>query len=162
MTKCRQGCTCGRHSRESSTFVGRACESGCTCGRHKTHQADCECGTCARRGRKHPLDCGCSLCARCDIGCTCGKHRNREYTDDRAPTYRALHARVAKSRGDAVTHQCVECGEQAAHWSQVHGTTGTDVDQDFRPMCQSCHFKYDDVTKKRKITLQRRKSGVTT
>jgi hypothetical protein len=65
-----------------------------------------------------------------------------------APGYFGLHRRVRKLRGAARNYQCADCGERAQHWSTVHGTDGTDPFNHYRPMCQRCHFAYDEVASK--------------
>lgn len=57
-------------------------------------------------------------------------------------TYSGAHARTRRIRGLASAQICVNCPKQAAHWSQIKGTTGQDV-MDYEPRCVSCHRKYD-------------------
>jgi len=65
--------------------------------------------------------------------------------------YGRLHGRVYKARGRAREQACVDCGKQARHWSQKHGTTGQDPD-DYEPRCVTCHYGvagYDDEARAR-------------
>lgn len=66
--------------------------------------------------------------------------------------YFGAHDRVRKQRGVAKSHLCVECGKQARDWAQTHGTTGLEVAH-YRPMCHSCHFRYDEVRARAQATL---------
>jgi len=56
--------------------------------------------------------------------------------------YGPLHERVFKARGRAREQACVDCGAQARHWSQKHGTTGQDP-YDYEPRCIMCHYGTD-------------------
>jgi hypothetical protein len=58
--------------------------------------------------------------------------------------YYGCHRRVRKTRGRAGDLTCVDCEKQARHWAHIHGTDPTDP-QNYQPMCQSCHWAYDDV-----------------
>lgn len=69
-----------------------------------------------------------------------------------APSYSGLHRRVRRALGSASEYECVECGGPALHWSQIHGTDGTALEH-YRPMCQPCHFAYDQVGAQAKATL---------
>lgn len=65
--------------------------------------------------------------------------------------YGRLHGRVFEARGRAGGQVCVDCGGQARHWSQKHGTTGHDPD-DYEPRCVMCHYGdagYDDAARSR-------------
>ena len=73
------------------------------------------------------------------------------------PSYLAAHLRVHKSLGKAADHACVDCGEEAHHWSYDHA----DADElsgmtprgrvasysakleHYRPRCRSCHTRFD-------------------
>lgn len=74
------------------------------------------------------------------------------------PTYRTAHQWVVVDRGKAAEHQCLDCGETAAHWSfdhrrvpetewlwcHDHGKrpyTGDPLDYD--PRCARCASRYD-------------------
>lgn len=75
--------------------------------------------------------------------------------DTRRPDalYRAAHARVARDRGKAKTHQCVDCGRQAQHWSYTHtdpdaltSDTGQPYSlspEHYSPRCARCHAIFD-------------------
>jgi hypothetical protein len=55
--------------------------------------------------------------------------------------YSKRHYRVKAARGQARHYRC-NCGRQAAHWSQTHGTTGDDP-ADYMARCVPCHVRYD-------------------
>jgi NUMOD3 motif len=57
--------------------------------------------------------------------------------------YHNLHRRMARQRGKASLHRCAQCGGQAAHWAQLHDTSGWDIWDDYVPMCIQCHRAYD-------------------
>ena len=71
-------------------------------------------------------------------------------------TYRTMHTRLSAAKGSAAQHDCVACGNRAAHWAYDHTDPdektsespwgpiafSTDVDR-YQPMCQSCHTKLD-------------------
>jgi hypothetical protein len=57
--------------------------------------------------------------------------------------YFGCHRRVRTQRGRAADQTC-ECGKRARHWAHIHGTDPSDV-QNYKPMCQSCHYRYDRV-----------------
>lgn len=74
-----------------------------------------------------------------------------------AVTYRAAHTRVEKARGKASQHPCLDCGQQARHWSynyedpnEKYTTSPTgmirpfsaDIDY-YEPRCIRCHQEYD-------------------
>jgi hypothetical protein len=64
----------------------------------------------------------------------------------------AAHFRVIHDRGRASTHQCVDCGQVAAHWSYDNadpnelpskdGTYSLDV-WHYQPRCARCHKRFD-------------------
>lgn len=139
--KCQPDCACGRHDRKPETFRQKKCPVGCSCGRHAKHAKGCPCGRC--RGKVHEDGCSCGLCARCPIGCSCGKHRNRAGGTNGESTYWTKHRWVSRERGLASNYPCVACGGVAKEWSQIHGTDGADPQNHYRPMCKSCHGKYD-------------------
>lgn len=69
--------------------------------------------------------------------------------------YGHRHKRVAKARGPARDHDCVRCLEngvakKASTWATVHGCDGSDPWADYVPLCQQCHFAYDNVHEIRK------------
>jgi hypothetical protein len=76
----------------------------------------------------------------CSDGCTCGNHRGRVFEEK---NYGNIHARVARSRGLAKNYICIDCGNSAEEWSQVHGTDGLNPSTDFVPRCVTCHRGYD-------------------
>lgn len=80
----------------------------------------------------------------CQPGCTCGKHRLPGWE----PSVRRMHYRLMGVKGKAREHVCVDCGEQARDWSQIHDTTGMDF-EDYEPRCRSCHIAYDRDTSTR-------------
>ncbi|HET9118319.1 MAG TPA: hypothetical protein VFN75_09665, partial [Pseudonocardiaceae bacterium] len=56
--------------------------------------------------------------------------------------YSTRHKTLARIRGSASNHLC-PCGSKAGEWAQVHGTEGSDYDNDYVAMCVPCHRKYD-------------------
>jgi hypothetical protein len=60
--------------------------------------------------------------------------------------YFGCHRRVRRARGRAKDQTC-ECGAQGWHWAHIHDTDPTDV-QNYRAMCQKCHWAYDGVGRK--------------
>lgn len=65
--------------------------------------------------------------------------------------YFGCHRRVRSVRGRAGDQTC-PCGNPAHDWAHIHETDPADP-QNYRPMCRSCHFAYDEVTAKAKATL---------
>lgn len=58
-------------------------------------------------------------------------------------SYSMQHKLIRAARGKARDQVCIHCGGQAAQWSKIRGTDGTDVWAHYRPMCRSCHMQYD-------------------
>lgn len=107
---------------------------------------------------------GCPDPARTIAG-HCGKHHERikrhgapdvvlapRWTGERA-SYTAVHQRLARVRGRASTHRCVDCSKAASQWSYGHargpghreceaGPYSVDL-ADYDPRCVSCHKKFD-------------------
>jgi hypothetical protein len=79
----------------------------------------------------------------CSRGCS-----NRARLTQDAVGYGGAHHRVRRARGPASEYLCADCGEQAAHWSQVHGMTGLEPEH-YAPRCVSCHGRYDSETRRR-------------
>jgi hypothetical protein len=62
------------------------------------------------------------------------------------------HGRVRKDRGIPSSHQCIDCGKTAAHWSYDHadpdeltsekGPYSLDVER-YQPRCVPCHKRFD-------------------
>ena len=73
--------------------------------------------------------------------------RQRAQVKDK-PAYITRHWRVGQARGSASDQSCVGCGEQAAEWSQIHGTTGNEPEH-YEPRCKQCHEAYDLALKPR-------------
>lgn len=67
--------------------------------------------------------------------------------------YRAAHSRVSRDRGRAATHQCIDCGVQAQHWSYRHddpdemtsprGQSYSLSPTHYDPRCSPCHAVFD-------------------
>lgn len=70
--------------------------------------------------------------------------------------YRTVHQRIRKWRGSASGYICVDCGENAYHWSYNHSSIfertevvdGFSVSfsplvSDYDPRCVKCHKKFD-------------------
>lgn len=85
---------------------------------------------------------------------TCGIP-GRHLADD--PGYNAAHARVKRLHGSASSHNCVDCGTRAAHWSYdhedpneryAHGYSRNPVaysadSEHYQARCVPCHKRYD-------------------
>lgn len=93
--------------------------------------------------------------------CGCLRHeRSGRRTD--TPTYRTIHTRLAKQRGRADAHPCIDCGQRARDWSLRNdamdvlvGPTkpggpvcsySTDLN-DYEPRCKTCHKRYDNAAR---------------
>jgi hypothetical protein len=75
--------------------------------------------------------------------------------DTRLPDakYRSAHARVARDKGKARHHLCVDCGKQAQHWSYTHtdpeelvspgGQSYSLRSEHYEPRCAPCHAIFD-------------------
>jgi hypothetical protein len=61
-------------------------------------------------------------------------------------SYSNLHTKVRRARGRADQQVCCSCGGQARDWATIHGRDGEDP-EDYQPMCHSCHFIYDGVSR---------------
>lgn len=67
--------------------------------------------------------------------------------------YVTAHVNVARERGRAAEHACVECGQQAVHWAYTHddpdektSPQGWPYSLDtsrYVPMCTFCHKRAD-------------------
>ena len=67
--------------------------------------------------------------------------------------YRAVHQRIRMQRGPATNYQCVDCGEQAAHWSYDHADPNERIDKNrcaysidvdrYQSRCIPCHRLFD-------------------
>ena len=57
-------------------------------------------------------------------------------------TYSHFHWKVMKARGKAAERSCVDCGEQAKHWSRITNGDWNDPFQ-YEPRCPKCHYWYD-------------------
>lgn len=62
------------------------------------------------------------------------------------------HRRVRRARGPVKYQLCDTCGKQALHWAHIHNTSYDDP-ENYRPMCQPCHWVYDGTGKKSKKAL---------
>lgn len=77
----------------------------------------------------------------CSRRCSRLGSNNPAWVGDRAK-YIGRHVRVYQERGKATDHACEECDAPAKEWAQTHDTDGLDP-EDYRPLCKSCHFRYD-------------------
>lgn len=76
-----------------------------------------------------------------------------------AASYFAIHQRLKVTRGKASDHSCSECGNRARHWAYDNadpfereddgGRYSTNLNH-YRPMCVSCHRKFDFNHSKKK------------
>lgn len=69
------------------------------------------------------------------------------------------HNAVRRARGRAAEHDCVDCDQPAAEWSQVHDTDGTHV-EDYEPRCIPCHSRYDGIGEQLRV-VQRQPEAIT-
>lgn len=69
-----------------------------------------------------------------------------------AARYGAIHARLKSWIGPATDYACIECGEQAKHWSYDHLDPDEHIDAEgpfstdllhYQPRCVACHKVYD-------------------
>jgi len=106
--------------------------------------------------------------------CDCGKYRTARTGDLNrtgdastcgipgqhlapTPTYAAAHERVKSLHGSPSTHDCVSCGQTAAHWSYNHddpnelyaeGLSANPLaysahPEHYSPRCVPCHKRFD-------------------
>ena len=61
--------------------------------------------------------------------------------------YVGRHLRVQRDRGPATDQTCMDCGQAAREWSQIHGTDGQDPFKHYVPRCRKCHDVYDAESK---------------
>jgi len=70
------------------------------------------------------------------------------------PTYSGTHQRNRRLVGSASEYQCVDCGEQALHWSYDHNAASNELLDDrgypfatslahYSPRCATCHARFD-------------------
>jgi hypothetical protein len=115
--KCQSDCACKRHSQ-------KPCQSDCTCSRHSMNTS-----------------------FPCPPGCECGRHKKSGGLRDlpnEGISKNSRHRRIRKLRGRAAEYPCIDdCGKQAMDWSQIHGTDGMDLENDYVPRCRRCHLHYD-------------------
>lgn len=81
---------------------------------------------------------------------SCGIDRNHWIP---AGTYRLAHSRVTSLYGPAKRHRCVDCGNQAKHWSYNHQDPAALLDTKYgpfspspdyyEPRCVPCHKRFD-------------------
>ena len=71
--------------------------------------------------------------------------------------YGAAHDRVRRARGSASLHRCIDCGDQAAHWSYDHADPNENLAHGhsahpvaystdpahYDPRCVRCHKAFD-------------------
>jgi hypothetical protein len=108
-----------------ANYIGRKCEPDCTCGRHAIGRLDI-----------------------CLDGCTCKRHTAPKQGEEshnwagKSISKRSIHSRIERQKGKAKEHDCVDCGDQAHDWSQIHESDEWEMDS-YEPRCRSCHVKYD-------------------
>ena len=73
--------------------------------------------------------------------------------------YKSLHEWISVSWGKAKDYLC-SCGFRALDWANITGIYNRDRDN-WRPMCRSCHKKFDgaDTSKAREALRFKRKSA---
>lgn len=71
------------------------------------------------------------------------------------PSIEAVHFRLVRKWGRAPIHLCITCFKPAQQWAYLH-TAGTNTkfecgspysydEEDYAPMCRSCHVKLDEI-----------------
>lgn len=72
-------------------------------------------------------------------------------------SYVSAHNKVRATRGSASTHQCVDCGATAHHWSYNYesknekrdetgvGSAYSEDPADYDPRCVRCHAYFDET-----------------
>lgn len=142
----------------ADVFAGR-CSAGCG----RDARATGRCWGCYSRYRRITRTVVCRI-PDCDrqVECRqlCLRHyeRWREHGDPLvllvpAPVvrYAQAHGRVARERGSARDHTCVDCGHPALDWSYVGGDPNELVGRSpysldvsrYVPRCRSCHVRRD-------------------
>lgn len=70
-------------------------------------------------------------------------------------SYGGAHRRIYRKRGQASSHPCSHCDDQAKHWALIHGRGYLQQDwynslvaysgdpDDYMPLCVMCHATYD-------------------
>lgn len=84
---------------------------------------------------------------------TFGEIREWHYTHG-SGGYVPTHKWVARHRGKAARHSCVDCGGQAAEWSYITGHPLEQIDSQgrrfaraldaYQPRCVRCHRLHDE------------------
>ena len=84
-----------------------------------------------------------------------GDALNLKNTRKPDPLYRAAHSRIQRERGKARAYDCVDCGQQAWHWSYNHGDPNEKTSPsgqpyslntaNYSPRCYRCHMILDGV-----------------
>lgn len=108
---------------------------------------------------------GCDAAPRSPTSKWCEKHygRLRRNGDPEAlvekrqatATYRAAHTRLVKDKGLAADRRCIDCGQDAHHWSYNHqdpdplysegGQPYSLNGEYYEPRCRRCHKAFDAV-----------------
>lgn len=112
-----------------------------------------------KEGKRWICRCDCGSERTCTAGgLNAGHHAhcgNRTFHGrTQAPSYRGIHTRLQTARGAASTHPCVDCGQQAQHWSydyndpeQVYGRGHRSPYsvhlEHYQPRCVPCHGRFD-------------------
>jgi hypothetical protein len=98
---------------------------------------------------------------------TIDDHDRRKDRPSNLATASSVHHYLRKYRGPASSHECVDCGAPAVHWSYDTGCPDEMVQkgrhgpgsirrfcphpmEDYSPRCRKCHDKLDGPTKWRK------------
>lgn len=117
----------------------------------------CQVDDCSRSPRSRTSDlCDVHYCRRWRTGTL-----ERSTNHKKRPSYRAAHSRVARAKGKAAEHSCVDCGLYAKHWSfawqgvsadtwlweSFNGTwlAYTGSPDDYEPRCRRCARRYDSA-----------------
>ncbi|AGM12155.1 hypothetical protein M050_gp57 [Streptomyces phage Sujidade] len=112
----------------------------------KTWTVECDCGAVKPRTELGQLVNGRQY--------TCGDYTKHQHPNKiETPTYRAVHSRLEREQGRAAERDCVDCEEQAVHWSydgldpnELKSSLGysysTKPDH-YQPRCKPCHVRFD-------------------
>ncbi len=111
-------------------------------GTYRGYTSGCRCADCTEASRLH--------------------HADYKQRVPAVKNYINAHARLRKELGSASRQKCVDCGEQAAHWSwsQNRESEGyrsgqgvrsliewSEDPDDYTPRCMACHSAFDSVDK---------------
>ena len=69
--------------------------------------------------------------------------REKHWNWNEKPSVLTMHKRIHRKHGPASQYQCVDqCGRMARDWS-LDAKEYSDLIEDYKPRCRSCHVKRD-------------------